>query len=87
MTEDDAILGERNQHNEDTTMSIHYAKGVFRRLAEERGDCRKQELNDYVNQPTIEEIVEDMVEHGYEEAEARRSAQQLFDEEIYDTPT
>ena len=73
------------QTDEDTTMSKHYAHGVFRRMAEGKYDqTRRRDLTDYDQHPTMHEVVDDMIEHGYDEAVARSSAQSLWDDEIYD---
>lgn len=73
------------QTDESIIMSQHYARGVYRRLAEQNHDqTRHYDLREYDRGPTIEEVVEDMVEHGFEEATARASAQTLWDDELYD---
>lgn len=66
-------------------MSKHYAKGAFRRIAEEQhGEQRHYGLREYDSRPTSEEIVEDMVGHGFEESVARSSVQTLWDDEFRD---
>ena len=68
-------------------MSTQYAKGTARRLAEQNYDQpRHYELADYDRLPTIDQVVEDMVDHGFDEATARASAQTLFDR-LSDTST
>lgn len=60
-------------------VGYHYARGTFRRLAEEEyHQPRQRHLRDYWNRPTGEEVAEAMIELGWSEDVARDAVRHLW---------
>lgn len=69
---------------EEPTVSeaYHYARGTFRRLAEEEyHQPRQRELHQYWNRPSGEDVVEEMMEKGWGEELAREGVKKVWDEQ------
>lgn len=61
--------------------AYHYARGTYRRLAEEEhGQERRRELQDYRQGPSPDDVVDDMVGNGWEERESREAARALWED-------
>ena len=61
----------------------HYARGTFRRLAEEEyHQPRQRRLVDYWHRPKGEDVVEAMVEKGWSEDDAREAVRYLWEEQM-----
>lgn len=73
----------KTQVNQDDVTPVEYARGAFRRIAEdEYHQDRQIRLTDYWNRPSAEDLVEDMVDHGYSEETATEAVKELWMEQI-----
>lgn len=73
-----------NKSGAEKPEGYHYARGTVRRIAEEEYHQDRQEnLTDYWKRPTGEEVVEDMVEHGWDEETARDAVRDLWEEQMW----
>lgn len=62
----------------------YYARGVVRRIAEE--EChqeRRTNLREYWRKPSGEEVVQDMIERGWPEEEAREAVKALWSDMMW----